>query len=312
MTLLKNIAFLLILCVFSSCLKMDIPVEKLRKTYGAEPSQFVPVMGMNVHYRDEGNDKLPAVLLLHGTGSSLHTWDKWAAEMSYEFRVLRLDLPAFGLTGPHPQGDYSMKMYREFINAFLEEMEVKTCHIAGNSLGGRIAWEYALEYPKKVRKLILIDAAGYPNPNSVPPKAFELAKSKGIKRSMVRWFLPRKMVKKSVEAAYGKPELVTKSLVDRYYDLTLREGNRQAFIDRMNHEDYDRSRRIKTIEQPVLIMWGTEDKTIPIEHASFFHRDLPKSTLKIYKDVGHVPQEEIPDETVQDALDFISYRKYDE
>ena len=101
---------------------------------------------------------------------------------------------------------------------------------------------------------------------------------------------------------YDDPTKVTEKVVDRYFDLFLREGNRQAFVDRMNFSTYpDHLTRIRSIKTPTLIIWGENDKLIPIENAQKFHADLPNDTLVVLEKTGHVPMEENPNRTV-DAI----------
>jgi len=143
--------------------RLNKSVDSLKDKYAQAPSAFVSVEGVEVHYRDEGNpeDSLP-IVLIHGTGASLHTFEDWAQELKKEHRVLRMDLPAFGLTGPFPDRDYSIDHYVAFLEAFLLAKNIDRCILGGNSLGGSIAWRFALDRPDRVDKLILIDAAGYP------------------------------------------------------------------------------------------------------------------------------------------------------
>ena len=122
---------------------LDLPLETLKETYANTESQFMALEGMEVHYRDEGpkTDSIP-IVLIHGTGASLHTFNNWATSLSKYRRVLRMDLPAYGLTGPFLDRNYSTPHYVEFIAAFLQELGVEYCVLAGNSLGGKIAWTY--------------------------------------------------------------------------------------------------------------------------------------------------------------------------
>src|SRR5206468_1092598 len=127
-------------------------------------------------YRDEGSG--PLVVLVHGTSSSLHTWDGWAAALRDRWRVVRVDLPGFGLTGPSPARDYRIAAYVTFVDRFLERVAGGVpCALAGNSLGGNIAWEYALAHPSRVRALVLVDSAGYPLVlGGAAPLAFRVAR----------------------------------------------------------------------------------------------------------------------------------------
>ncbi len=295
---------LFVLVVALSCFywKNDIPIETLKSKYTTAASAFVDVMQMQVHYRDEGNknDTLPLVLI-HGTGASLHTWEEGVKLLTDSFRVITLDLPAYGLTGPNPQRIYSQEFYVQFIDEFLKSIHVNKCIIGGNSLGGAIAWNYTYEHPSKVEKLILIDAAGYPMISESKPIAFTLAQIPVLKH-MLNYITPRFLAKKSVLNVYDDPSKVTEKVVDRYFDLILREGNRQAFVDRMNFSTYpDHLIRLRTIKTPTLIVWGENDKLIPIENAQKFHADLPNDTLVVLEKTGHVPMEENPGRTV-DAI----------
>jgi len=283
----------------------DIPLQDLKEKYAQPPSAFINVDGMAVHYRDEGpRDSIPLVLI-HGTGSSLHTFNDWVDVLKNEFRVIRMDLPGYGLTGPFPDRDYSTAHYVRFIYEFLEELGVKNCVIGGNSLGGKIAWSFTVKYPSRVQKLVLIDASGYPSVAKSEPVAFKLAKIPVLK-NVLTYITPKFVVKSSVKNVYADKSKVTQALVDRYFELTLREGNRQAFVDRLgarnNPSDY---KTIATIQQPTLIIWGDKDELIPVENAHKFHDDLPNSTLIVLPDLGHVPMEEGPKESLVPLLAFL-------
>lgn len=306
---LKLVVVFLILAVVTILLVFghsDIPLEELKAKYVNDASSFIALEGMNVHYRDEGNpnDTIP-ILLIHGTGASLHTFDEWTTTLKKSHRVLRIDLPAFGLTGPFIDADYSMQNYTAFIDEFLTAMGIHKCILGGNSLGGEIAWNFALMQPEKVEKLILIDAAGYPKVSKSEPMAFRLAKVPVV-NSIFTYVTPRFVAKASVENVYYDTTKITDSLVDRYFDLTLRAGNRQAFVDRLNKEsEKSLYKNIKNIQHPTLILWGDKDLLIPVENAYKFQKDLPNNTLVVFNNMGHVPMEESPLKSLVPVLDFI-------
>lgn len=288
----------------------DIPLDVLVKKYANSESKFISIDGMSVHYRDEGNasDSIP-IVLLHGTGASLHTWDGWVNALKNDHRVIRLDLPAYGLTGPNPTGDYSQEFYATFVNDFLTKIGVTKCIIAGNSLGGSIAWNFALKYPEKTSKMILVDAGGYATKSKSVPIAFQIAGFPVIK-NLFKYITPRSIVEKSVENVYADKSKVTPELVDRYFELSLREGNRKAFIDRMsafrnNGSGSDKSLEIKNLQMPTLIIWGDKDFLIPIDVAEKLHKDLPNDTLVIFKNLGHTPMEEDAVTTVEAVKSFL-------
>lgn len=284
----------------------DKSVEELSKRWATEPSKFLSVAGMNIHYRDEGpkSDKEP-IVLIHGTSASLHTWDGWVEVLKEQRRVIRFDLPAFGLTGPDPQNNYSIERYAEVVIAVLDALKIDKSVLAGNSLGGYIAWATAVFHPDRVSKLILVDASGYPyDPESVP-LAFKLTQNPLASR-LLKNVLPKSMVEKSVKNVYGNPDLVTDELVNRYYELSLREGNRSALKTRFEQTlPGALMGKIGTINVPTLLIWGRKDKLIPLKFGKRFKQEIVNSQLIVFDDLGHVPHEENPQKTVLAVLNFL-------
>ena len=288
----------------------DRPVSALQARWATPPSVFVDVAGMKVHFRDEGpRDDPSPIVLIHGTSASLHTWDGWVDALKSKRRVIRFDLPGFGLTGPSPDGAYTMESYVRFVTAVLDKLGVQRCVLAGNSLGGNVAWETALALPQRVEKLILVDAAGYPlHPTSVPI-GFRVARIP-VLNQLLRFTLARSVVESSVRNVYGDPAKVTPELVDRYYELTLREGNRAALVQRLKESlaTEESAARIKTLKVPTLILWGGRDRLIPPDNAARFHRDIAGSELEIFDELGHVPHEEDAGSTVAAVMRFLALR----
>jgi len=284
----------------------DRSVEELAPRWAPPPSEFVRVGAHTLHLRDEGprEDSLP-VILLHGTGASLHTWDAWLDSLRGVRRVVRFDLPGFGLTGPAPDDDYRIQRYAELVVAVMDSLRIARGVIVGNSLGGQIAYHTQLIAPARVAALVLVDPTGYPRTSESIPIGFRLARIRATAGLMTR-ILPRSIVRSSVENVYGNPALVTDELVDRYYDLTLRAGNRAALPVRLAQEEYGADTLlIRTIAVPTLILWGDADRLIPVAHGERFAREIEGSRLIRYPGVGHVPHEEIPERTVSDVLGFL-------
>ena len=287
----------------------DRPVDQLKARWAQPPSQFVPVAGLAVHVRDEGprSDPLP-IVLLHGTSASLHTWDGWAAALRAERRVIRFDLPAFGLTGPNAEGDYTIAAYVRFVTAMLDALGLQRVVLAGNSLGGEIAWATALALPQRVDRLVLVDAAGYDLASAgvqpTVPLGFMLARM-GWLASLTQHMLPRGLVERSLRAVYGDPSRVTPELVDRYAELALRAGNRRALGQRMKLVLAVEPGRIKGVRQPTLILWGGRDRLLVPELGRRFARDIAGSRLVMFDQLGHVPHEEDPARTVAAVKDFL-------
>ena len=285
----------------------DVPVESLKDRWAKAPSTFIAINGMQVHIRDEGpRTELTPVVLLHGTSASLHTWDGWTALMTKERRVIRFDLPGFGLTGPSPADDYRLETYTKFVAATLDSLGVKKFILAGNSLGGNIAWASAAAYPERVERLILVDSGGYAFQSQSVPLGFRIAQIPGL-NILTSKVLPRSLIERSLTNVYGDPSKVTPALIDLYYDLAVREGNRRALGLRFTQmKRGDQAEKIPQLKMPTLIIWGAKDRLIPVENAHRFHREIAGSQLKIFDDLGHVPQEENAAKTVELAMKFIS------
>ncbi len=263
---------------------------------------------MQVHLRDEGPHDDPApIVLLHGTSASLHTWDGWAQALREKRRVIRFDLPGFGLTGPNAENDYSMDAYVRFVKAVMSQLDVQRFVIGGNSLGGQVAWATAAALPDRVTALILVDAEGYP-PESFQhqpvPVGFRIAAMPGL-RLLAQYTLPRGIVERSIQNVYGDPSKVTPELVDLYSAMTLREGNRKALGRRIEQGYTGDVGQLKAIKVPTLILWGGQDKLIPPEVGQRFAREIAGSKLVVFDNLGHVPQEEDPARTVAEVRRFL-------
>lgn len=284
----------------------DIRVEVLKEKYAQSPSRFTTIMDMPVHFRDEGksSDSIP-LILLHGTSSSLHTWDSCTQAWITEHRVIRMDLPGFGLTGPNPTNDYSIGMYVDFLDYFLQQQHIAQCYLAGNSLGGLIAVNYAAAYPDKVKKVILLDPAGYPVENAKGSLGFTLGKIPVLNK-LLTIVTPRNIVRQSLEDVYGNKALITDDLVEQYRDMTCREGNRKALLVRLTMNQNEDTIKVSSITMPTMIIWGSEDQLIPLANAYKFQRDLPMDTLVVLPGVGHVPMEERPELVIPLVSKFIS------
>jgi pimeloyl-ACP methyl ester carboxylesterase len=176
--------------------------------------------------------------------------------------------------------------------------------LAGNSLGGQIAWSFAAAQPQRVARLVLVDAAGYPFESASVPIGFRIARLP-LLAPLMQHTLPRGLVERSVRSVYGDPAKVTPELVDLYYDMALREGNRRALGLRMGQRLAVQPERIATLRLPTLILWGGRDRLIPPDNARRFARDIAGSRLVLFDELGHVPQEEDPARTVAALQAFL-------
>ncbi|RDY60758.1 alpha/beta fold hydrolase [Flagellimonas nanhaiensis] len=284
-----TIVFLLMVFAIGGQIQRDIPLEKLTGPFSDEDSKFFLWNGVQIHYKDEGKGE--PIVLLHGSSSSLHTWDGLTKMLKSDFRIVRVDLIGFGLTGPNPKQDYSLEMYMDFINSFADHLGLPSFTIVGNSWGGMLAWNFAAQNPQRISSMVLINSAGL-KMKTVPTR-FKL-----VKTSMGRWILKNTMskwmVKKGIKEVYHQPSKIDSELVERYQSLTLREGNRKAFVDIVLARKLPDINKLLKINVPTLILWGRYDLLYPLKQARRFKELLAKSQLKIIENTGHVPMEEAP------------------
>jgi pimeloyl-ACP methyl ester carboxylesterase len=287
----------------------DRPVETLVARWAPPPSDFILVQGQLVHLRDEGpRDDPPPIVLVHGTSASLHTREAWAKALRGQRRVISFDLPGFGLTGPSPAADYRPPTQTRFMLALLDVLKVQRFVVVGNSLGGEIAWRAALLAPERVDRLVLINAAGPRFEPQQVPLGWVIARIPVVNR-IAEWVLPRALVAQGLVGVYGDPDKVTSDLVDRYFELTLREGNRRALAQRL--AQYERgadAERIASLKLPTLILWGGRDRLIPPAVGEVFKRDIAGSQLVIFDELGHVPHEEDPARLLAVVRPFLGLR----
>ena len=287
----------------------SVPAAELEAQYAPPPSQFAELAGQRTHYRDEGQG--PCLLLIHGTASSLHTWDGWVEVLADRFRILRLDLPGYGLTGANPDHDYSVDHRLAVIDGLRRLAGEERCSLAGNSLGGMLAWRYALAHPERVDRLVLVDAAGFEDPGGGGGgRVLDLVHVPVVNRLLTR-ITPRSLVAKGLRQVYGDPGRLDPSVIDRHHRLLLREGNREALVAaalarrEVGEPAIDPAEALATLTAPTLVLWGELDTWIPPEHARRFHAALPDSELAIFEDAGHVPMEELPVETAERVAEFL-------
>lgn len=287
----------------------EMPIEDLNRLYANEESQWMDVNGMRIHYRDEGDPNGQPIVLIHGILSSLHTWEEWNTGLANEYRIISLDVPGFGLTGgPKNPGDFSEDLLHDSFSQFISQLQLDDFILAGNSLGGYISAHYAANNPDKVKKLILIDPAGAPQDL---PFILSLASMPGI-NSLAANVFPPFIVAMGVKDVYGDQERITKANMDRYIHLSLRPGAKQAYANTIAMLDEKNSKQeplnFASITAPTLLMWGEKDIWVPAALSEQWLTNISGSTLITYPDAGHVPMEEIPQQTLQDALTFINLK----
>ena len=267
----------------------DLDRAGLEARHARSPADFVEVAGIRVHLRDDGPKDAPAVLMLHGFGASLHTWEAWAQALVPRHRVIRFDLPAAGLTGADPSGDYSDERSIQLIAALMDRLGVARASVVGHSMGGRIAWRFAAAQPQRVHRLVLVAPDGFASPGFEYGKAPEV----GPMVELMRHVLPRVLVTMSLQPAYADPAQMTGERATRYHELLRAPGVRDGLIERMRQLVLrDPVPILQTIAAPTLLLWGERDAMVPAANAQDYLRVMPRARLLLLPAVGHIPQEE--------------------
>lgn len=309
------IAVVLLVSMYSSRYYMgfvDLAPDVVNSRYANDESKFIALgslqKGIEVHYRDEGlnaeeNPDAPVLFLLHGIMASLHTWDGWVENLQDDFRIIRVDIPGFGLTGPYADGIYNVERAVDMLNQLSSELKIESFSLAGNSMGGLISWNFAVQYPEKVERLILLDSAGY---SFDLPVMLKLLRTPILKDSMA-FVTPKFIVTQTLSEVYGDDSKVTDETIERYHQLMLREGNRTAVVSVLESISDVENDKIKQLKVPTLIQWGEADNWIPLAHAENFAAEIEGAKLITYPGVGHIPMEEIPQQSANDAKDFLLY-----
>jgi pimeloyl-ACP methyl ester carboxylesterase len=284
----------------------DIPAETLRAEYANAESEFVEVEpGLTLHVRDEGPANAPVLVLVHGSSASLQTWEGWAERLKDRFRVISYDQAGHGLTGPHPRDCYTADCFVAALEGLRRAKRVERFVVAGNSMGGWVAWNYALTHPDRLAGMVLIDSAGAPVKPRKLPIGFRIAFTPVV-RDVVRNVTPRSVIERSIEQTVADPSIVTPAMVDTYWELLRHPGNRRATSLRMGVLRQPTTKAtLARIETPTLIMWGAKDTLIPVEAARFFADALPNDESVIYDDLGHIPQDEDPARSAADVAKFV-------
>lgn len=304
------LVLLAIVVIAVSTVRFDRSKEELLPKYANAASQFLTLPdGAVAHVRDQGNRQGPVLVLIHGSNASLHTWEPWVALLGAKYRVVTMDMPGHGLTGAVPDNDYSRDGMVKFTHEVVAKLGLAHYAIGGNSMGGGVAAEYAETYPDEVTALILVDAAGIPRkmqPGEKVPLAFRLARIPVLNK-LLEYVTPRAMVAEGLRKVFVDQSKVTEEMIDRYYDLTLYDGNRRATGIRFSLPSNDEAvaEKLGAIKAPTLILWGDKDGLIPVENAAEFEKRIPGAKAVIYPDVGHVPMEEVPEKSAADVAAFL-------
>ena len=305
---------LLVIAVYSGTY-LDIPRDKLEAKYASGASEFLNLKnGSRIHYRDEGDLYKPAIILLHGFNGSLFNFERMVPLLSKEFRLISIDLPGFGLTGAIPSMDYSTQNSILVINELTKHLGVEEFSIAGNSMGGGIAWRYALENPEKTQSLILLASSGiYSSEERLQIEESERESPlvwKLMRSNFVSYFLslytPKFFATQGLKTSVYDPNLASDEIANQFHELTLMQGSREAILSRFSKQNYSNEKPdiLKKIQAPTLIIHGREDNIISFKSSINLDQYIQNSQLMIYPKIGHLPMYETPARVADDIKKF--------
>ncbi len=289
---------------FAAYVSRDLSPAYLEEIYTDDTSRFVEVGGVRFHVRETGTQQAetPSLVMIHGFGAHLQTWDAWVQDLDDQFHIIRFDLPGHGLTGPDPTGNYSNDRTVGLVDDLLDMLGVERRVMIGNSLGGLVAWRHSVENTGQVAGQILLAPAGMPFETQEDIEAHAVPGW----FDLINYIFPKALVKAILEQLYADPSRVDPETVTRYHELIRREGNRPALLARMRVFGLeDPEDLLRSLQTPTLILWGREDTMIPVEQAGVFDQLLPNATTLRLPGVGHMPMEEVPAETVPAVRTFL-------
>jgi pimeloyl-ACP methyl ester carboxylesterase len=295
--LLGVIVLIGVLLIIGAVIYRDTPAVEVEAKWATPPSQFVEIDGVRMHYRDEGEG--PVIVLLHANYSSLFMWEPWVVALRERYRVIRLDLPAHGLTGPEPSGNYTLERIQQLFEKFVDEKGLERFTVVGTSIGGTVAMRYTADHPDRIERLVLI------SPGSLEPRVRGRTTPANVPKAadLLGYILPKSFTRFMLTNDYGDPERVTDAVVDEWYEMWMREGNRLAMLNLLRQyvsggvED-----KIRAVSVPVLLIWGEKNKRVPLALA-YETKDLlvnsPEIRLEVLPGIGHMLVQEAPEASSQ-------------
>jgi len=305
---------ILIILIYSGTY-LDIPREKLEAKYATGSSQFLDLPdGARIHFRDEGRPDNPAIVLLHGFNGSLFNFERLVPLLAKDFRLISIDLPGFGLTGAIPSANYTTESFMDTVTSLTNQLGIEKFLIAGNSMGGGVAWRYTLEHPAKVEGLILLASSGVGSKEDVkkfeerennPPIVWKLMNSTLFKK-FLNYYTPKFFATEGLKRSVYDQKFADADHANQFHDLVLLQGSRNAILSMTmgGRRQMYGPESLSKITSPTLVIHGEEDNIIGFERSSVFKENIDNAEIKIYPEIGHLPMYEDPVRTANDIIKF--------
>ncbi len=288
----------------------DIPYESLAVRYEVASSRYIDLDGgVRMHYRDEGQTTGPVLLLIHGFSASTHTWEGWSQRLGDTYRVISIDLPGHGLTRAPAGYQASIEAFRDVVDDFANALELQSFALAGNSMGGNVAWEYALTHPDRVGALILVDSSGWPVTDARDEQPIFKLLRNPVLGPLLRDLDNSRLARQGLEASFFDPAFVDDAMLDRYVSLARAPGHREILLQMtlgFRNRNYATPERLAPLaDERVLIMVGDTDRLVPTSDGARFQEAIAGSQLIVFERAGHIPQEEKPEDSAEAVREFL-------
>lgn len=281
----------------------EVSRAELQARYAVPTSKFTEVNGTRIHYTDAGNG--PVIVLLPPSFMNLRVWDATAEFLTREFRVIRIDFPVVGLSGPDASQDYTMGHFADILHALTTSLGVDKFSLVGTSSGGIVAFQYAGRWPGRVERLVLINSAGLPRTSATNPNR---ARGSAFSRWWRSHYSSRGTWEANLNSQMGTGKPAPEELVTLVYDLNRREGLKEDSVVMLKQfRTGDPQTVLADVRAPTLVIWGKKNITLSHLEANVFELWLsgaPSMVVK-YDDLGHYPYVEDPQRVATDLGAFI-------
>ena len=274
--------------------------------FHSEHSRFIDIDGVRMHYQEAGSVNDPAMVLIHGFASSTLVWSKVFLELANAgFRVIAPDMLGYGYSGKPRNGQYTIAGQASVLNQLLEKLHIRRATIVGSSYGGAVAATCALDYPKRVEKLVLVGAV-----SNNRPLEYKLMKLFGapVVGDVVSPLLigSRRLLRMRMKKVYDRHSWVLdERRVDARHQTLRAAATQRAIIRTVRRWDAERiSHDAHLIKQPTLLLWGENDIDIPLADGEYLHSEITGSRLIVFLNCGHLPHEEYPEAFTKVVSDF--------
>ena len=285
---------------------LTLTKEYVKEKYVLPNSKFINWNGTEIHYTESGSG-FP-ILMIHGFGGSNRDFILLDSMVHDKYRVIRVDLPGFGLSDFPKQTEENpdyIKVYDDYFTFLLDTLHLDSCYVMGNSLGGLMSWNLAVKHPSVVKKLILFNSAGYDMAEVIKSANAKVFKY-GIVQLLLQKGIPKFFTKRGMQRVFYNKSLLTVDREQRINDFWNRKGNMQQILNMASSDKFLDQNLIKQIACPTLIVWGKQDKVVHPKYAERFHSDIMKSRVIMYDSCGHVPMLERPLDVKRDVLKFLN------